>query len=132
MMDDIERQLLEAGHLEPRGHLRAQVLAATRPLVRGDCHVLDRVWFSRTWRAAAIVTVIVLFGTDVLVRPPAPAAFQPSAAAVETARAVESAAREVGLTPDLAADVGAQTLAAPSRPSQPEMETDSLFEESAR
>ena len=64
MIDDIERQLLEAERPEPRADMRARVLAATMPLVRSDASRLDRVWFSPRWRMAALLALVVLAGVD--------------------------------------------------------------------
>ena len=114
-MDDIERQLLEAGRPEPGADVRARVLAKTLPLVRSDDSRLDRIWFSRTWRMAAVLAVLVLAGADAVSRytaPWAPAAQDRMAS--DTVRAVETAAREAGLPPSDAAALVAQAIAAAS------------------
>ena len=112
-MDDIERQLLEAGRPEPGADVRERVLAKTLPLVRPDDSRLDRIWFSPRWRTAAVLAVLVLAGVDAVSRytaPWAPAAQNRMAS--DTVRAVETAAREAGLPPSDAAALVAQAIAA--------------------
>ncbi len=113
MMNDIERSLVDAGKREPAPDLRERVLAATMPLVRRDRSRLDRIWFSPRWRMAAALALLVLAAADVAsgrVGDWAPAA--QSQTASNTVRAVEMAAREVGLTPDVTRALVAQATAA--------------------
>ena len=113
MMDDIEQQLREAERQEPHRQLRARVLAAAAPLVRPDASRLERMWFSRTWRVAAVLAFFALAGLESassqLVAPPA---WGPSRQS-DLAQTIESAALEVGLTPADVSALLARTRAAP-------------------
>ena len=112
-MDDIERQLLEAERPEPRGEVRARVLAATMPLVRPDASRLDRVWFSPRWRMASVLVFVVLVGIDLVPQLMPDSALMPQDhPTADITQAVAMAALEVGLTPDDAAALCAQALAA--------------------
>jgi hypothetical protein len=113
MMDDLERALLDAERAEPGSEMRARVLAAAMPLVRADASLLDRVWFSVRWRAAAALSLLALAGVDMV--SPGIAGWAPVAqdhVAPNLAKAVAMAAREVGLTPDDTAVLIAQAIEA--------------------
>jgi hypothetical protein len=113
MMDDLERELLEAGRAEPGADVRARVLAAAMPLVRADDSRLDRIWFSVRWRAAAALSLLVLAGVDrVTPRVVGWAAVAEDHLAANTAKAVAMAARDVGLPPDDTAVLVAQAVEA--------------------
>jgi hypothetical protein len=113
MMDDIERQLRAAERPEPRVELRAHVLATVMPLVRPDGSRLDRIWFSRGWRTAAVLALVVLAGLHL-----APWSTLDSAPmtqdhpTADAAQSVAMAAREAGLSQADAVALGAQALAA--------------------
>lgn len=64
MMNDIERQLREVEQPHPGRPHRERVLAAAMPLVQADDSVLDRVWFSPTWRVAAVLALAALAGAE--------------------------------------------------------------------
>lgn len=132
MMDDIERQLLEAERPEPPANLRARVLATTMPLVRRDDSRLDRVWFSRTWRTAGAMAFVALVVTEMLSGSPAPAVAPPGRAALETAQAVEAAARDAGLPAAQASAFAAQALAIASQPAAAPLNVDALLQGSMR
>ncbi|MEI6244062.1 MAG: hypothetical protein WCQ64_03355, partial [Acidobacteriota bacterium] len=97
MTDRIERQLLETDRPEPSGELRARVLAAAMPLVQADDSMLDRLWFSPTWRIAVVVSFIALAGLEVVsnraAAPTASAQNQPSGTPAQT---VAMVAAELG------------------------------------
>jgi len=115
--DPIEQRLLGPGLPEPAADLRDRVLAAALPLLRPSAIWADRMWFSRRWRLAAIALLLVLVVLGHFSA--APGSFAPSSpdrTAVETAQAVEEAARQVGLPPDQAAALARRALIAASRP----------------
>ena len=120
MMDDIEQQLREAERQEPHRQLRARVLAAAAPLVRPGASRLERMWFSRTWRVAAVLAFFALAGLESassqLVAPPAGGPSRQS----DLAQTIESAALEVGLTPADVSALLARTLVATPVPAPSE------------
>jgi len=133
MMDDIERQLLEAGRPEPRGEARARVLAATMPLVRREGSRLDRIWFSRRWRTAAGLMLLILPGVDaVSTRIVALAPMTEVRRPADAAQAVEMAALEMGLTPADAAALRAQAIAATRPPTMTTLRVETLYRGSNR
>ncbi len=113
MMDDLERSLRDAQRVEPAAELRARVLAATMPLVRADDNRLDCIWFSARWRAAGVLSLLVLAGVEML--SPRVAAWAPVAqdhGAATSAQVVATAAQEAGLTSAETAVVVAQAIEA--------------------
>ena len=113
MMEDLERQLLEAERPELEAAMRARVLAATMPLVRPEASRLDRVWFSPKWRTAAVLALVVLAGVELAPRRSVKSAPMPlDRATTDITQAVATAAREVGLRPDDTAALCAQAIAA--------------------
>jgi hypothetical protein len=132
MMDDIERQLLDGGRPEPGRDVRARVLAAAMPLVRRDDSRLDRVWFSRTWRTAGATVFVALVVTEMLSGSPAPTVAPPGRAALETAQAVETAARDAGLPAAQASALAARALAIASQPAAAPLNVDALLQGSMR
>ena len=115
MIDDLEHKLLEAGRPEPRAEVRARVLAAAQPLVRRDCRRLDRIWFSRGWRLAAILVFGLIAALDALSGPPPSSPAMPNRPITDTDLAVEKAARTLGLTSIEAEALTAQAVAAGRR-----------------
>ena len=114
-MDDLERSLLDAEKPEPGPDVRARVLAASMPLVRADDSRLDRMWYSRKWRVAAVLALLILAGVEWMA--PQIVAWAPVAPehlTANSAKAVAMAASEVGLTPDDTAVLIAQAIAAES------------------
>jgi hypothetical protein len=132
MIDDIERQLIEAERPEPPATMRARVLAATLPLVCAGANRLDRIWFSRAWRTAGAMVFVALVVTDMLSGSPAPRVAPPGRAALETAQAVETAARDAGLPAAQASALAAQALAIASRPAAAPLNVDALLQGSTR
>ena len=113
MMDDLERSLLDAGKVQPGAEVRARVLAAATPLVRPDRSHLDRIWFSRRWRMAAVLAALLLAVLNAV--SPNTAASTLAAQDVRPAgntQVVAMAAREAGLTPDVTVVLCAQAIAA--------------------
>ena len=113
MMDDLERSLLDAERPGPGADVRARVLGATMPLVRSDDSRLDRIWFSPKWRVAAVLMLLLFPSIDaVSTRFVASAPATQEGATANTVQAVETAAREAGLTPDDTAALCGQAIAA--------------------
>ena len=109
MTDRIERQLLETDRPEPSGELRARVLAAAMPLVQADDSMLDRLWFSPTWRIAVVVSFIALAGLEVVSnRAAAPTASAQNKPSGTPAQTVAMVAAELGLSPADTASLVAQ------------------------
>jgi hypothetical protein len=111
---DIESRLRQVAWPAPPADLRARVLSAapvTSPVVSWS----DRVWFSRTWRLAAVAVVLVAGAMEYLsgpTRPPAPAV---SARAVAEASVIEETAQQAGLSAEQAAAL-ARRAATAARP----------------
>ncbi len=107
MKDDLEERLRACERLELSRELRGRVLAAAGPLVRADESRLDRLWFSRNWRLAAVLALVVIVGmesvSDRLVASAPRAAWLPE----NPAQATAQAALELGLSTDDAAGSGA-------------------------
>jgi hypothetical protein len=117
MMDEMEHSLLNAARPEPGADLRARVLAGAMPLVEPNGSRLDCMWFSRKWRTAAMLAVLILAITDAVsghIVAWGPAA--QNRAAADTVRTVEMAAREAGLSPADTGALVAQAIAATSPP----------------
>ena len=114
MMDDVERLLLEAELPEPQRDVRARVLGAAMPLVQRDRSRLDRIWFSRTCRVGAVLTLLILVGVDVVsgrLVSLAPGAQERLTS--DVAQAVTRVALDMGLTPADAAELAAEAMASP-------------------
>ena len=123
----VERLLLEAEWLEPHGDVRRRVLGAAMPLVRPDRSRLDRIWFSPTYRLAAVLALIVLIGVDVVSgRLVSMASGAQERRASDVAQAVAMAALDAGLTPAEAAALAEQALDA-RRPQRPAVDLDALL-----
>lgn len=119
--DRIGERLRGAGLPEPARDLRDRVLAAAVPRVRPSATWADRMWFSRRWRFAAVALFFAVLALDrISITPGSRVAGGPSPTAVETARAAEEAARQVGLPPDQAAALARRALIAASRPASQE------------
>ncbi len=113
MMDDLERSLRDAQSLEPAPELRARVLAATMPLVRAADNRLDCMWFSARWRAAGVLSLLVIAGVEMLApRVAAWTAVAQDHGATTSVQVAATAALEVGLTPAETAVVVAQAIEA--------------------
>jgi hypothetical protein len=119
--DPIEERLRRMGLPDPAPDLRRRLLAAAAPHVRSTTTWADRVWFSGRWRLAAVALVVAVVGLDrIPVTQYSGRADAPGFAAMETARAAEEAARQVGLSPDQAAVLARRALVAASRPAPQE------------
>lgn len=64
MMSEIERQLLNAGPLDPPPSLRQRILTTAGPLVQPHESRLDAIWFSPRWRVAAVLVFLGVAAAD--------------------------------------------------------------------
>jgi len=126
MKDDLEERLRACDRIEPPLALRARLIAVAAPLVQPDDSRLDRLWFSRTWRTAAVLALVVIVGmesvSDRLVASAPRAAWLPE----NPVQAAAQAALELGLSPDDAAALARHAVAATSTP-MPPPDIDTIF-----
>jgi hypothetical protein len=119
MTKDLEERLRAYERPEPPREMRARVLAATAPLVQGHDSRLDRLWFSRTWRMAAVVAVVAVAGIESVSGGADGSAPQISGRTPESAQVTVQAALELGFSPTEAAALALKAIPATTFPEPP-------------
>ncbi len=99
---EIETRVRQIAWAAPGAGLRARVLASALVTSRAVSWS-DRVWFSRTWRLAAVAVVLLLATLEQVPGSARSSAAVESQQAVADESFVEEAARQAGLSPEQAA-----------------------------
>ena len=120
MTDELRERLRAPGQVQPPPDMRVRVLAAASPLLQPNDSRLDRLWFSRTWRTAAVLALVAIAGLEAVSNRfvlPAPQVVQRVPG--NPAEITELAALELGLSPDDAAALSRQAIQTPPSPAPP-------------
>ena len=112
---EIETRLRRIAWPAASADLRARVLSAA-PVTSPAVSWSDRVWFSRTWRLAAVAVVLVAATVEYVSGPTRSSAAPESPRAVAEAGFVDETARQAGLSPEQAAALARRVAAAQQKP----------------
>lgn len=113
---EIEARIRQMDWPTPSPDLRARVLSTA---VVGGPRITwsDRLWFSRGWRLSAVAAALVVVAVEQVPAMRGATGADPAPPhALAQAHAVDRAAEQVGLPPDVANSFARRALAASSRP----------------
>jgi hypothetical protein len=108
---DVKARVRRVTWPAPSAGLRARILSAvpaTSPAVSWS----DRVWFSRSWRFAAVAVALALAVLEQVSGPTRSRAATASAQSAAEASFVDETARQAGLSPEQAAALARRAVAA--------------------